>query len=97
MAHHYQKRWVFTWNSDDLGRLPNRQNLLDILFDSKNIMNIIDQTRHCFCGTLDQSKSWKAESTGSVFRKSENLTRFAFVLDLVSILVFFSRSSIGVI
>ena len=31
MAHHYQKRWVFTWNSDDLGELPNRQNLVDLL------------------------------------------------------------------
>ena len=39
--------------------------------------------------------SCEAESTGSVFRKSENLTRFAFVLDLVSTLVFFYRSSIG--
>lgn len=31
MAHHYQKRWVFTWNSDDLNGLPNRQNLIDLL------------------------------------------------------------------
>ena len=31
MAHHYQKRWVFTWNRDDLGGLPNRQNLVDLL------------------------------------------------------------------
>jgi len=31
MAHHYQKRWVFTWNSDDLWGLPNQQNLVDKL------------------------------------------------------------------
>lgn len=33
MAHNYQKRWVFTWNSDDLGGLPNKQNLIDLLND----------------------------------------------------------------
>ena len=31
MAHHYQKRWVFTWNSDDLVGLPDKQNLVDLL------------------------------------------------------------------
>lgn len=31
MAHHFQKRWVFTWNSDDLGGLPNRKDLIDLL------------------------------------------------------------------
>ena len=31
MAHNYQKRWVFTWNSDDMNGLPNRQNLVDKL------------------------------------------------------------------
>lgn len=31
MAHNYQKRWVFTWNSDDLGGLPSKQNLIDLL------------------------------------------------------------------
>ena len=27
MAHHYQKRWVFTWNANDDGSLPDRQQL----------------------------------------------------------------------
>jgi hypothetical protein len=31
MPHNYQKRWVFTWNADNFGGLPPRQNLIDLL------------------------------------------------------------------
>ena len=31
MAHHYQKRWVFTWNSDDQGGLPHKEHLIKLL------------------------------------------------------------------
>ena len=31
MAHNYQKRWVFTWNSNDLGQLPDEKKLISFL------------------------------------------------------------------
>jgi hypothetical protein len=33
MVHNYQKRWVFTWNADVSGGLPNRANLIELLDD----------------------------------------------------------------
>lgn len=31
MPHHYQKRWVFTWNADNKGQLINPQQLTNYL------------------------------------------------------------------
>ena len=31
MAHHYQKRWVFTWNAEDDGTLVNKDSLIILL------------------------------------------------------------------
>lgn len=31
MAHHYQKRWVFTWNAEDDGTLVNKESLIKLL------------------------------------------------------------------
>ena len=29
MPHHYQKRWLFTWNADSEGQLVDPQQLMD--------------------------------------------------------------------
>lgn len=44
MAHNFQKRWVFTWNADDLGGLPNRANLIDLL-DSIAVKGVFQRER----------------------------------------------------
>ena len=31
MAHYYQKKWVFTWNMDESGRLVDEKNLQNLL------------------------------------------------------------------
>lgn len=31
IAHHYQKCGLFAWNSDDVGGVSNRQNVVDLL------------------------------------------------------------------